>query len=175
MPKTFLFQAFQFSQTVLIETIKFSISMQLVLFNPLIGSIRCYYFGPEWTWEWWQWLGTPHSPKLQHYWNLTITLFSIMCRTIVGEWGSCPSVEKQSVYSTAPADWASWRLWSNNLISSRAQKLHWSVREYYEAALCSLAGHKDTTLIQSRSLWSKGVNPDRVFTYNTSWNWNRRL
>ena len=32
--KTFLFQAFQFSQTVLIQTIQFSISMQLVLFNP---------------------------------------------------------------------------------------------------------------------------------------------
>ena len=32
--KTFLFQAIQFSQTVLIETIQFSLSMQLVLFNP---------------------------------------------------------------------------------------------------------------------------------------------
>ena len=32
--KTFLFQAIQFSQTVLIQTIQFSISMQLVLFNP---------------------------------------------------------------------------------------------------------------------------------------------
>ena len=30
----FLFQAIQFSQTVLIQTIQFSISMQLVLFNP---------------------------------------------------------------------------------------------------------------------------------------------
>ncbi len=32
--KTFLFQAIQFSQTVLIKTIQFSTSMQLVLFNP---------------------------------------------------------------------------------------------------------------------------------------------
>ena len=32
--KTFLFQAIQFSQAVLIQTIQFSISMQLVLFNP---------------------------------------------------------------------------------------------------------------------------------------------
>ena len=32
--KIFLFQAFQFSQTVLIQTIQFGISMQLVLFNP---------------------------------------------------------------------------------------------------------------------------------------------
>ena len=28
--------------------------------------------------------GTPHSPKLQHYWNLTIRLFSVISRTLVG-------------------------------------------------------------------------------------------
>ena len=39
---------------------------------------------PEWTWERWQWRGTPHSQKLQHYWNLTIRLFSVKCRTLVG-------------------------------------------------------------------------------------------
>ena len=27
---------------------------------------------------------TPHSPKLQHYWSLTIRLFSVISRTIVG-------------------------------------------------------------------------------------------
>ena len=32
----------------------------------------------EWTWERWQWRGTPHSPKFLHYWNLTIRLFSVM-------------------------------------------------------------------------------------------------
>ena len=32
--KTFLFQAIQFSQVVLIQTIQFSISKQLDLFNP---------------------------------------------------------------------------------------------------------------------------------------------
>ena len=59
---------------------------------------------PEWTWEWWQWRGTPHSPKLQHYWNLTIRLFSVLSRTLVG--GVLPPTEKQSVYSTPPANWA---------------------------------------------------------------------
>ena len=34
LSKTFLFQAIQFSQTVLIQTIQFSTSMQLVLFKP---------------------------------------------------------------------------------------------------------------------------------------------
>ena len=37
MSKTFLFQAIQFSQTVLIQTNQFSISIQFVLFNPSIG------------------------------------------------------------------------------------------------------------------------------------------
>ena len=60
---------------------------------------------PQWTWEWRQWRGTPHSPKLQHCWNLTIRLFCFIPRTlIVG--GSYPSAEKQSVYFTAPANWA---------------------------------------------------------------------
>ena len=45
-------------------------------------------------------------PKLQHCWNLTIRLFSVISRTLVGGM-SYPSAEKQSVYSTAPADWAS--------------------------------------------------------------------
>ena len=46
--------------------------------------IRCYHSGPEWTWERWQWSGTPHSPKLQQCWNLTIKLFSVIFRTLVG-------------------------------------------------------------------------------------------
>ena len=68
--------------------------------------IRCYHSGPEWIWERWQWRGTPHSPKLQDYWNLTIRLFSVISRALVGG-GFYPSTEVQSVYSTAPADWAS--------------------------------------------------------------------
>ena len=51
----------------------------LALFDP----IRCYHSGPEWTWERWQWSGTPYSPKLQHYWSLTIILFSVISRTLV--------------------------------------------------------------------------------------------
>ena len=31
----------------------------------------------EWIWGRWQWRGTPHSPKLPHYWNLTIRLFNV--------------------------------------------------------------------------------------------------
>ena len=37
---------------------------------------RYYAFESELTWKLWQRRGTLHSPKLQHYWNLTITLFT---------------------------------------------------------------------------------------------------
>ena len=50
---------------------------------------RCYYAGPEWTWERWQSWGTPHSPKLQHYWNLTNRLFSVISRRLVVRRGGC--------------------------------------------------------------------------------------
>ena len=42
--KTFLFQTFQFSQKVLIQTIQFTISMQLVLFNPWVGPYQMLPF-----------------------------------------------------------------------------------------------------------------------------------
>ena len=31
--------------------------------------IRCFYSGPEWTWERWQWRSTLYSSKLYHYWT----------------------------------------------------------------------------------------------------------
>ena len=45
--------------------------------------IRCYHSGPEWIWEWWQQRSTPHSPKLQHYWNFNIRLLSVISRILV--------------------------------------------------------------------------------------------
>ena len=32
----------------------------------------------ESTWKQWQWRGAPHSPNLQHHWNFTIRLFSVI-------------------------------------------------------------------------------------------------
>ena len=48
-------------------------------------------------------MDTPHSPKFLHCWNLTIRLFSVIYQDTHWGW-SYPSAEKQSVYSTAPAD-----------------------------------------------------------------------
>ena len=67
----------------------------------LCDPIRCYYSGPKGTWERW---GIPHSPNLQYYWSLTIRFFSVITGHSLGE--PYPSAEVESVYSTAPADWA---------------------------------------------------------------------
>ncbi len=49
--------------------------------------------------------GVLYSPRPQHYRDLTIRLFSVIYRTLVGGGVSYPSADVQSVYSTAPADW----------------------------------------------------------------------
>ena len=67
--------------------------------------IRCYHSKPEWTWEWWQWRGTLHSPKLQHYWSLTLS-DCLVSYPGHSKSESYPSAEMQSVYFTASADWA---------------------------------------------------------------------
>ena len=43
-----------------------------------------FYGISEWTWERWQWNDASHSLKFQHYWSLTIRLFSVISRTLVG-------------------------------------------------------------------------------------------
>ena len=82
---------------------QFSLVHCLVLFKLIDRtSIRFYHSRPEWTWERWQWNGSPHSLKLQHYWNLTIWLFSVIYTTFVGGY---PFAKQQLMYSTAPAHW----------------------------------------------------------------------
>ena len=44
------------------------------------------------------------NTKLQHHRNLTLRLFSVIYRTLIGR-GSYPSAEVQLMYSTAPGDW----------------------------------------------------------------------
>ena len=59
-------------------------------FKQFSFPIRCYHSGPQWTWEWWQWRGTLHSPKLQHFWRFTIRLFIVITRTLVEGGGRTP-------------------------------------------------------------------------------------
>ena len=56
----------------------------------------------EWTMERWQRRANLHSPKILHYWNLIIRLFSVITGHSLRE--IYPSVEMQSVYFTASAD-----------------------------------------------------------------------
>ena len=55
-----------------------------------------------------QWRGAWHSPKFRHHRYLT-RLFSVISRTLVGG-QFIPSAEMESVYSTAPANWAIHRV-----------------------------------------------------------------
>ena len=55
-------------------------------------------------------MGIPHSPKLQHKWKLTIRILRVISGTLIGR-SLTPSAEIQSVYSTAPADWAKKELY----------------------------------------------------------------
>ena len=101
-------------KTVLFLTIQFSISTQFSSIWPidrtLSGATTPGHSGPG---NDGKWRGTLHSPKLQHYWNLTIRLFNVISRTLVGQTGregSYPSAENQSVYSTAPTNWTTLKL-----------------------------------------------------------------
>ena len=91
-------------KTVLFQVIQFNISTQFNSIWPieriLSGATTLGQIGP----------GSDGNegvlyipPKLQHYWKISIRLFSVISRTLVG--GSYPSAEKPLVYSTAPADW----------------------------------------------------------------------
>ena len=95
-------------KTVLFQTIQFCIRPQFSSIWPIDRL--------EWTSERWQWRGTLHSPKLQHYWNLTIRLFGLISRTRVEV---CLT---QSVYSTAPVDWAIF--WRNTFEDLPDSKRH---------------------------------------------------
>ena len=90
--------------------------MSLVLSNQQIGPYQVLPFRVRVDLGTRAMRGAPHSPRPQHYWNLTIRLFSVISRTLVrGE--SYPSSEVQSVYSIAPADWAMNRLLKQILYS----------------------------------------------------------
>ena len=92
MWKTFLFQTIQFSQTDLIQTIQFSISMQFGSIWPidraLTGATIPGQSGP----------GSNGNKGM-----LRIPQISSITETSASDY---PSPEVQSVYSTAPADWA---------------------------------------------------------------------
>ena len=55
-----------------------------------IGSFQVLLLWPEWIWERWQWRGTLHSQKLKHHWSLTIRLFSVIPRILMGGGGGLP-------------------------------------------------------------------------------------
>ena len=76
----------EYTTTVLIQTVQFTIHLPFYLTHRQ-GPIRCYHSGSEWTWEQRQWRDALHSPKLQHHWNFTIRLFSVIYQDTHWGWG----------------------------------------------------------------------------------------
>ena len=130
MSKTFLFQAIQLSQTVLIETIQFSISIvfvytQLTVKTFLFQTIQfriSTQFNSIWPIVRTLWGATTPGQSgpgsdcnegvlyIPQSYSITGTspsdcLVSYPGHSLV-EWGSYSSAERQSVYSTVLADWA---------------------------------------------------------------------
>ena len=75
-----LFQAIQFSKCYL-----FALRLNVKQFYSTHSEdpITCYNTGPELTRVRWRGRGTPHFPKLQLYWCLTIRLFWVISRPLV--------------------------------------------------------------------------------------------
>ena len=114
------------NQKVLFQTIRFSISKQFFVYTEsnVIIIISCFRISTQFSSTWLidrtlsgattpglSWPGSngnegvlciPQSSR-PHYWSLTIILFSVISRTLIGR-ESYSSSEMQSVYSAAPAD-----------------------------------------------------------------------
>ena len=101
MSKPFLFQAILFTQTI-----QFSISMPLVLFNPQIGPLSGAttpgQSGPGSDGN----KGILRIPQSSSTAGTSPSDCLVLYPGHSLRWGSYPSAEKPSVYSTAPADWA---------------------------------------------------------------------
>ncbi len=107
---TFLFQAIQFSQTVLIQTIQFSIFMPLVQFNPLIGPYQVLPLRTRVDLGAMAIKGYSAFSKAPALLKPRHQIVQCHIRTLVRGWGSYPSAKVQSVYSIALADWAIYDL-----------------------------------------------------------------
>ena len=98
----FLFQAIQFNQTI-----QFSISMPLVLFNPKIGPYLVLPRRARVDLGAMAMNGCSVFPKALHYWDLTIRLFNVI------SWGGLTPLQRcsQCILQPQPTGQATpWKL-----------------------------------------------------------------
>ena len=82
--------------------------------------IRCNHSGPEWTWKQWQWRRTLHSSKLQHCWNITLRLFSVISRGAVGVFNSPSQLSnnwKELIYLSYIVAHVVWYAYLSKMVS----------------------------------------------------------
>ena len=122
--------------------------------------------GSEWTWKRWQWKSALHSSKLQHYQNLNIRLFSVMCRTLVGGGGVLPFCrDVVSVYfSNQDSDWLA-------LTACQPVEGYFRVREscslYVHIYIFFLVSFLKSFFANSPIEW----NPNRYYHSRSEWTW----
>ena len=107
--KTVLFQAFQFSISTLFSSI-------WLTDRALSGDNK---------------KNALHSPKLQHYWNLTIRLFSIIYRTLVRGVGILTHLQKNSPSRLANSRWSALRHFNACwVIQCRSQSFYYELHSF---------------------------------------------
>ena len=91
MSKQFYFKQFSFVlvrslniKTVLFQVIQFSISTQFSSIWPINRALSGATTPGQRNLGAMAMTSASHSPKLQHHWNLTISFFSVIFRTLVG-------------------------------------------------------------------------------------------
>ena len=84
------------------------------LLSIILRVLYFIFWIQEWNQEQWLWRSTLHSPKLQHYWSLTIRLFSIIYRTFVG--GVLPLYRDTVGVFYSPFHLADWAIISKTLV-----------------------------------------------------------
>ena len=129
-----------------------------------------------------------HHPKLKHYRNLAIRLFSVISGHSLGE--PYPFSQIQSVNSTAPADWASdllmciyvsfinifeWTLVSNSyllyilpVIQSELSRRHWSPNNGWSSPVSYFRSRIWATL-SSAVIWKIPILNWIYFTKSLFW------
>ena len=152
LPKTFLFQAIQFCQTILIQSIQLSINIvfvhtqiniKTVLFQTIQFSISTQFSS---IWPIGRSLSGATTPdqsrsgsdgnegglRIPQRSSITGTSPSDSLVSYPGHslWGSYSSVEMQSVYSTAPADWEKLIRWLDTFPSNPHHRLNSQAHEF---------------------------------------------